>query len=192
VSDIYIIAGQGTAASPIQATQIYLAGIGLGNYDALDIDGSIIGFYTTDRQFIILDPSAGTVTAGFPIGNVLALQNGLAGTNWNPSTVNVAVYVNGEDHAFYVSDAATGWYRLMPTPAPETGYTWSPYASLVGGCSAVCAIETSPGQHQLLIGPATSGPILTRDITAFTDNGVSYEANAVIGSAVLAQPGQVA
>jgi hypothetical protein len=43
-----------------------------------------------------------------------------------------------------------------------------------------------------LIGPKTSGPILKRDDNVFTDNGVAYDAFGLIGSIVLAQPGQLA
>jgi hypothetical protein len=35
-------------------------------------------------------------------------------------------------------------------------------------------------------------PILQRDLTVFSDNGTAYESNAVIGSIVLAYPGQLA
>ena len=46
--------------------------------------------------------------------------------------------------------------------------------------------------HRLLLGPTGTGELLQRDLSVFTDNGTSYPANAVIGSIVLAQPGQVA
>jgi hypothetical protein len=80
----------------------------------------------------------------------------------------------------------------MATPAPESGYTWSPFASLVGGAGAVQSVEVTPGTHRLLVGPIATGSILERNLSVFTDNGATYPANAVIGSCVLAQPGQVA
>jgi hypothetical protein len=192
VSDVYIIPGNGTPTSPIQSGQPYLKGIGLGSYNALDIAGSIIGLFTTDNQFIILDPNSGVSYVGFPIGNRFRKNNGLAGTNWNSSNVYVTWHVNGEDQAWYVSDGTFGWYRLITTPAPETGITWSPFASIQGGCKAVLSVEVSPGVHELLLGPVSSGSILHRDLNTFSDNGTSYAAWAVIGSAVLAQPGQIA
>lgn len=192
VSDVYIIQGLGTSTSPIQGSQPLLPGIGLLSYNALDVNGAIIGLFTTDNQFLILDPSAGTVYAGFPIGDQLRLNNGGLGTSWNPSNVYVAWHVQGEDQAWYVCDGANGWYRLMATPAPETGYTWSPFASIVGGAKAVQSIEISPGVHRLLLGPVTTGEILQRDLSVYADNGTPYSAYAVVGSAVLTQPGQVA
>jgi len=192
VSDVYIIQGLGTQSSPIQGAQPLLPGIGLSSYNALDTNGAIIGLFTTDNQFIILDPSSGTSYAGFPIGDQFRLNNGGLGTSWNPSNVYVAWHVEGEDAAWYVGDGATGWYRLMPTPAPETGSTWSPFAQISGGVRALQSIEVTPGVHRLLLGPASTGEILQRDLSVFSDNGSPYSAYAVVGSAVLTQPGQVA
>jgi hypothetical protein len=192
VSDVYIIQGLGTQSSPIQGSQPLLPGVGLLSYNALDVNGAIIGLFTTDNQFVILDPSAGTVYAGYPIGDQFSLNNGGLGTSWNAANVYVAWHVQGEDQAWYVSDGTTGWYRLMTTPAPETGYTWSPFASITGGVDAVQSIEVTPGVHRLLLGPVSTGEILQRDLSVFSDNGTPYSAYAVVGSAVLTQPGQVA
>ena len=192
VSDVFIVQGNGTSSNPIQAPLPLLPGIGLLSYNALDMNGPIIGLFTTDNQFITLDPSGGVTYAAFPIGDQLRLNNGGVGTSWNPSNVYVAWHVQGEDQGWYVCDGVNGWYRLMSTPAPETGYTWSPFASITGGAKVVQSVEVSPGVHRLLIGVSGSGNILQRDLTVFSDNGTPYSAYAVVGSAVLAQPGQVA
>lgn len=192
VSDVYLIQGSGTSTSPITPGIPVMQGVGLASYNALDVNGSIIGFFTTDNQFVIIDPSSGVSYAGFPIGDQFRLDSGQPGTTWDSSNVYVAWHVNGEDQAWYVGDGQFGWYRLCPTPAPETGYTWSPYATIVGGVKALQSIEVTPGKHQLLLGPVAAGPILKRDLTYFMDNGQAYAASAVVGSAVLAQPGQVA
>ncbi len=81
---------------------------------------------------------------------------------------------------------------MMPTPAPESGLTWCPKATIVSGCRAIQSIETTPGNIQLLIGPSTSGPILFRDYDNSTDDGASYPAWFKLGSLVFAQPGQLA
>jgi len=195
VSDIFIINGTGTSNNPIQSAQPFISGIGLLSYNALALKGTTIGMFTTDKQFLILDPTSGVSIAGFPIGDRLRKNNGQPGTAWNPKNVYVTWHANGEDHAWYLSDGANGWYKLIDTPAPEDPghYTWSPFANIVGGCKAVLSIEVSPGVHELLLGPTGSGEILHRDLTTFTDGASStYGAWAVIGSAVLAQPGQVA
>lgn len=195
VSDMYLIPGQGTANNPIMSGQPFLQGVGILSYNAVGVNGSIVGFFTTDGQFLILDPSAGTVYAGHAIGDKLRQSNGQPGTNWNPANVYVTWHVNGEDQAWYVSDGQLGWYRMCPTPAPESpGITWSPFAAIVGGCKAVQSIETSPGHHDLLLGPTGSGVILERSssLSVFTDNAATYPAYAIIGSIVLVNPGQVA
>lgn len=192
ISDIYILQGNGTISNPLQGALPLLPGYGLSSYNALAVNGAIIGFFSTDNRFIILDPSSGTTDAGFPIGDQLRLNNGNPGQSWNPKNVYVTWHVQGEDQAWYLSDGVNGWYRLMSTPAPESGFTWSPFAAITGGARAVQSLETTPGVHKLLIGPATTGVILQRDLNTFADNGTAYPANAVVGSAVLTQPGQVA
>jgi hypothetical protein len=192
VSDVYIIQGNGTSSSPIISAVPLLPGIGLLSYNALDMNGPTIGLFTTDNQFIILDPSSGVSYVGFPIGDQLRLNNGNPGQSWNPSNVYVAWHVQGEDQAWYLCDGANGWYRLMSTPAPESGYTWSPFASITGGAKAVQSVEVTPGVHKLLIGPTGTGNILQRNLSVFSDNGAAYDSWAMVGSMSLTQPGQVA
>jgi hypothetical protein len=202
VSDVYIIAGSGTSGSPILPAIPYLTGVGLANYNALDINGGLIGFFTTDKQFVIFNPSAGLSYVGYPIGNLLRLNNGSAGTSWNTSKCYVAWHINGEDQAWYLADGVNGWYKCIATPAPEQGsVAWSPFATIAGsgGAGAIKSVETSPGVHNLLVGQTSSSSnILARSITATSDggttdiNGTTYSAYGVIGSIVLAQPGQVA
>ena len=192
VSDVSVIQGSAIAGVPILPALPLMQGVGLSSYNALDINGSIIGFFTSDSQFCTLDPSSGCSYVGFPIGDQFRLNNGTPGQSWNPSSVYVTWHVQGEDQGWYVADGVNGWYRMLPTPAPETGNSWCPFATITGGARAVQSIEISPGVHRLLVGPTATGPILKRDLSAWQDNGSNYPAWAVIGSAVLAQPGQVA
>lgn len=200
LSDIYIIPGSGTANSPILPAIPYLTGVGLGSYNALDINGGIIGFFTTDSQFVIFDPSAGLSYVGFNIGDQFRQNNGSPGTSWNSSKVYVAWYISGEDQGWYVADGVNGWFRMIATPSPEQGnVAWSPFATIQGTAGAIASIETSPGVHNLLIGQTSSdGNIVTRSLAATTDNGstgsngTTYLAYGVIGSIILANPGQIA
>jgi hypothetical protein len=202
ISDVYIIAGQGTTTNPIQPGEPYLPGVGLLSYNALDNCGTIIGLLTTDGTQMMIDPGGGFIDSGQPIGNNFALRkNDVLGQNWNPSDAYVAWYVNGEDQAWYIADGQTGWYRLCATPAPETGYSWSPFAQIAGGTNdspsiqAVQSIEVQPGIKRLLSGPFGTGQILRRASLAtpsFTDGAAAYRAYADIGSLVLVDPGQAA
>ena len=202
ISDVYLIAGQGTASNPIQPGQPYLPGVGLLSYNALDNCGTIIGLLTTDGTQMMIDPGGGFLDSGQPIGNNFGLRNtSVLGQNWNPSAAYITWYVNGEDQAWYIGDGETGWYRLCATPSPETGYSWSPFAQISDGThaapsiKAVQSIEVQPGVKRLLVGPSGSGQILRRaslSTPSFTDGDLSYHAYADIGSLVLVNPGQVA
>ena len=205
ISDVYIIAGQGTTNNPIQPGAPYLPGVGVLSYNAVDNCGTIIGLLTTDGTQMMIDPGAGFTDSGQPIGNIFGLQkNNVIGQNWNPSSVYITWYVNSEDQAWYIADGQVGWYRLCATPAPESGYSWSPFAQIAGGTylpdgtpsiQAVQSIEVQPGIKRLLIGPYGVGQVLRRASLAtpsFTDGGSPYRAYADIGSLVLVNPGQVA
>lgn len=170
---------------------------GLLGYNSLDVVGSSIYLINSKRMAKQIDIGSGESEAGFPIGDVLAYGNGTYPAI-NPATCYVSYHEeNSTDCGLYLAQPGAAlnawWYRMNPTPAPETGLTWSPLAVNTQGYSAVQSIETSPGIHQLLMGPPVggSGPILFRDPTTFADNGTPYIAYADIGSLVIAQPGQV-
>jgi hypothetical protein len=184
LSDVYLI--QGTTTSSFFSAPFYM-GLGLQNYNAFAVNGSTLYMFTSDYQVISFDMSSGPSEVGFPIGDQFTAPK------WDAGTVRATWHISGSaDKGLYVSDFSTGWWRLYPTPAPETGLTWAPFAALAAGCSQVQSVETSPGVHNLLIGPQTSGPILKRDSSVYTDNGTPYFANLTLGSIVLAQPGQLA
>jgi len=218
LSDVLVIPFNGQV---IQPGQIYVPGLGLSSYNALDINGTTFGMFTTDHQFVIFEPQRAVAHEGHAIANVLRLDIDEPGMAWNPATAYVAHYVNGEDLGWFLSDGTFGWYRLIETPAPDSneGVCWSPFANINPvttygysgqGCGAIKSVEVAPGQHDLLIGPALNGgtsgygTILYRDLDASTDggegnykggflvNGTTYPAFAVFGSYVVAQPGQVA
>jgi hypothetical protein len=156
VSDIYIIPNQGRTILP---SLPYVPGVGLSSYNALDISGPLVGFFSTDHQFINFNPSAGVNIVSMPIGDQFRKNTGQPGTSWNPKNVYVAWYVNGEDMGWFVADGVNGWYRLINNPAPDFGQSWSPFATIVNGVKAIKSVETAPGVHNLLLGPSSSAPI---------------------------------
>jgi hypothetical protein len=183
-SDVYIVAGGPQTTTFF--TQPLLPGTGLLSFNALDVQGGRIFLLTSDRQFVGIDPSAGESEMGFPVGDQLA--------TFDPALAYVTAHIAGSaDKAVYVSDGSTGWFRLNPNQAPQSGPVWSTKAAVVGGCKAVQSIEIAPGVHKLLVGgTGANQPILMRDLTAFADNGSAYPANFTMGSLILAQPGQLA
>ncbi|HTH42894.1 MAG TPA: hypothetical protein VL498_07000 [Terracidiphilus sp.] len=181
-SDVWVVLGQGTSSSPFYVIN-FQQGVGLANQDAFAVNGSTAYGMLTSGQVVSMDPGAGEVEVGFPIGD---LFNELYTTD---ATYMAWHQGSSADMALYVADGSLGWFRMAAVAAPESGNVWSPRALITNGVKAIASIEVQPGQKRLLLGPAAPGPILMRDSTVSTDNGVSYEATAIIGSMVVAQPG---
>lgn len=205
ISDVYIIYGNGSAVAALAGTNginlfyaaPFLAHRGISSPFALEIQGTTIYMMTSDNEVISLDPNSADSEIGYPIGAPnFAYPSAESLASFNPAGTYVTWHVSGSDRALYVSDGLTGWFRCNPNLPPDgasTGPVWSPKANITGGCKAVQSIETAPGVWQLLIGPSTGGGnILYRNIGVFTDNAVAYPANFIMGSIVLAQPGQLA
>src|SRR6266478_585244 len=186
VSDIFLIAGNGTSSSPLFPVP-YAENVGLLSYNALTVNGVVISFFTSDAQVLSLDPNAGFSEIGANIGDQFEKSN------WTPASAYVTYHSSGsQDKATYVADGSTGWFRCLATPSPESGLTWSTFATIVGGVKAVQSIEVAPGIHKLLLGPTGTGQILNRSLTSWQDNTTSYTANSTIGSLMLAESGRIA
>src|SRR6185312_9211405 len=123
VSDVYLLSGQATASSPI-FSQPFLPGKGILSYNALTTNGTLIYVFTTAKSVMVLDPSSGFSDLGFPIGDQFK------SSQWDASQVYLSWHEYGEDVGLLVCDGLTGWFRCNPTPAPETGVTWSPFAAI--------------------------------------------------------------
>ncbi len=160
---------------------------GILSQNAIAARGTQISLFTTDFQLVTISAGAGFSNNGFAIADKLAALN--------PANVYLTYHVSGLDHALYLGDGSTGWYRAVLEQPPDyqmTGPVWSPKSAIVGGCGALKSVEVSPGVWKLLIGSTAAGPVLYRDSTysTFTDNGTFYPANVTVGSIVLAQPGE--
>lgn len=179
-ANTYVILGTGTQSNPFYTT-IYMPGVGILNYDAVDIIGSTIYLMTSKGKLASIDPSAGYMEIGFPIGDQFSnvttgvgvfdgFETTAGGALYDPLTARVTWHEQESgDTAIYVSDGRWGWFRYSPVTAPESGYVWSPRASLLGGCSFVQSVEVAPGINKLLIAPYGGGPILMRDASVSTD-----------------------
>lgn len=193
--NVYVILGTGTSTNPFYSTT-YMPTVGFLGYDAITIVGSTLYGFTSNNKFISLDPSAGYVECGFPIGDQFnkVTTGGINTALYNPATTYVSWNERSSgDSGIYVADGAVGWFRYSPVASPESGYLWSPRAAIEGGTSAVMSVETSPGVQTLLIGPKVSGDTLFRDDTVNADNGVPYDDCFVtIGNVVLCETGEVA
>lgn len=197
-TDLYIIGG-GPSFSTYYS-QLLVPGLGILSWNAVAIIKGLPYVFTSDSQLISIDPSGGILRAGHPIGDKLV--------KFNPANVYLTYHTSGDlDHALFIGDGVSGWYRCDPSLAPDadtTGPVWSPFALVNGGnIKAIQSIETSPGVHSLLIGDSRANQsILTRDssFTVFTDGGnptsgvggTAYDAYFTMGNIVLCAPGQMA
>ena len=186
-TDVYAIGGGPNIGD--YYSQMLAPTVGLGSYNALTMVLGLPYLFTSDRQFVSVDPSGGFTRIGHPIGDKLSL--------YTPSQVYVTYHSYGDqEHALFISNGSTEWYRCDPYPTPDsqmTGPIWSPKATISGGFKALVSVETSSGK-QLFIGPTGVGKILARDstFTTFADNGAAYSSYATIGNVVLAHAGQMA
>jgi hypothetical protein len=193
-SDMWVLLGQGTFdgnGNPVSPFYLvnFQQGVGILSQDAFSVNGSTAYAMLASGQVISMDPGAGEVEVGFPIGNIFD-------DFMNPATAYLAWHQGkSKDTALYVADGSSYWHRMAAVAAPESGNVWSPPAQITspGKVKAIASVETAPGIKSLVLGPSVDGnPILVRDYTTNQDAGVSYQANAYIASVVLAQPGLVA
>ena len=188
VTDVYLIGG-GPAISTYYS-QLLCPTVGLLSPNAVTMVLGVPYLFTSDLQLIAIDPSGGFSRIGHPIGDKLSL--------YNPTSVYVTYHSFGDqEHAVFISNGSSEWYRCDPYPTPDaqlTGPVWSPRATIAGGFKALQSVETSPGTRTLLVGPASAGTILGRDstFTTFTDNGSAYSSFFTMGNIVLAHSGQMA
>jgi hypothetical protein len=184
-SDVWAILGQGTANSPFYVVS-FQQGVGLANQDAIDVNGSTGYGMLSSSQVVSMDPGAGELEVGFPIGDQFD-------SLYDSQEVYIAWHQgSSSDMGLYVADGSTGWFRMASVAAPESGHVWSPFAEIVGGVKAIASMEIAPGDKRLLLGPAAQGkPILMRDPTTHLDALQPYQAFVNIGAIVLAKPGTV-
>jgi hypothetical protein len=193
---VEVIGGGPLTASFFSVT--WAPGVGLLNFNALDILAGEMYFFSADNQFRIMTPSLNIANAGFALGDQFANQpsSGVSDANWDPNKIYVASHQSGVDNCIFVADGSTGWYRLNPHQVgaqQSTEPIWSPFAAITGGCKMVQSVEIVPGVKRLLVGAtACNQQILKRDLTFFTDNGTPYDAFFVMGAITLAHSSQIA
>jgi hypothetical protein len=161
-------------------SQVSIApGIGLGNFNGLDVFAGEIFFFANSRELMLMTPNLQLSGAGFAVADRLA--------EYDPTKAYVAFHTANNDTAFYISNGSTEYRRCNPRQSPFGTAVWSPRATPVNGIQLLQSVETSAGVKQLLIGSTGSNkPILFRDLNNFSDNGEAYEAFGTVGSIVLA------
>lgn len=200
-SGIQIILGLGVAGSNFYATNYYDK-VSISGYDAVDTSNNAVFLMESNRKVSTVaieypfNPQGGYTELGFPIGDQFkkVTTGGISASLYDPATTLLSWNQESTDETgMYVADGAVGWFRMGIVNPPESGFCWNPRAAIAGGTSAVQSVETTAGNCQLLIGPASgTGPILCRDDsgTVYTDNTVTYPAWDIKGVNLLCSTGQ--
>jgi hypothetical protein len=199
-SGIQIILGGGTSSNPFGMTSYY-NNVNVTGYNCVCIQGTTMYVLEANLKLSSIaieypfNPNTGYTEIGFPIGDQFkkVTTGGISQALYSSATAYLSWNNQGTDeNALYVADGAVGWFRMSQVSPPETGLMWHPRRAIVGGTSAVQAMETAPGVTQLLIGPAAPGPILCRDDsgTEWSDNGTAYPSWDAKGVNILCSTGQ--
>lgn len=189
-SDLYLIGGGPSITT--YYSQLLVPGLSLLSWNALTTLRGVPHLFTGDRQFLSLDANTGLTRIGHKIGDKLQ--------TFDPTKVYVTYHSFGDlDHALFVGDGSTGWYRCDPNMAPDgdiSGPVWSPFAQVNGGnIKMINSTETSPGNFTLLVGDSRGGQLLlarSSAYTSFVDNVSPYDAYFTMGNIMLVNPGQIA
>jgi hypothetical protein len=135
--------------------------------------------YTSNRQLFSISDTLQEV--GFPVGDHLA-------SDFDPTATYLALHRNGTDQGLWMSNGTTKMRRFSLATQ-----SWDTEHQVVNGAGAIASIEATNSVWKLFTGrTAGSGYILARDTTTYQDDGSSYSAFAVVGTMVLAPPGQLA
>jgi hypothetical protein len=174
---IYVIVGN----NPLNFFVAQFSTNGISNPSALTIDSGNLVFFSTDRRLLVIQ-SSNVADMGVAIADQLALLN--------PTKVSVTAHVAGtNDKAIYLCDGSSTIYRLNPSQLPEGTLAWSTPYTPSPAPSFVSSVETAAGVRQLLVG--STNTLLYRNVSTYTDAGGNYTANFVMGSLVLASPGNL-
>jgi hypothetical protein len=162
---------------------------GISNPNAIFKDGSLIGLFSTQKQYWQLEGNK--EETGEHIADYLT-------TNFPSDSTYVTMHRDGLDVGVFLSNGTNQVLRY----GTNIG-SWSVPAYPISGAGALRSIETTVGVYSLMLAAPSSAAanpknyILARDVNSWSDNGV-YGANAgtfykncyvTIGSITLSQPG---
>jgi hypothetical protein len=172
-SDMYIIPGYDLSSF---YSKLFMPNFGVLNPRCMAQDGDLLFMYTTSRQIIAI---ASTLdNAGFVVSDQFQ-------TSFPPNSCSLAMHRSGYDSGLFLSNGAGTILRYsLDTESWSTPYT------VVNG-TTIASIEATLGSYRLFLGSSV-GHILSRDITAFNDDGSTYTGYGTIGPLVMDVPGEQA
>jgi hypothetical protein len=166
----------------------FLSNFGISNPNAIFRDGSIIGQFTTQKQYFDIQGNQ-KAEVGSHIADYLA-------ANFNAATTYATMHRDGLDVGLFLSNGTDQILRS----GTNIENAWSVPATPSFGCGALRSIETSVGVYSLMLATPAGGAqnyLYARDLNSWGDggtyganNGTPYTlCNVVIGSITLSQPG---
>lgn len=174
VDDAYVVLGTDTGSFNSKRWQ---QNFGAASQNCVAQDGDLLFVFTSRGQLFQIDSQLTEI--GFPIQAMLGA--------YTPASVYMTLHRAGADEGLFISNGTTDIWRYSISMG-----AWSTVAQPVGGVKCLSSIEVSTANYRLMMGRATaSGFILSRDTSAYADDGSAYSANVVIGL-VLSPPRQVA
>jgi hypothetical protein len=153
-----------------------LSNFGISNPNALFRDGSILGQFTTQRQYFDIVGGQKEET-GQKIADYLS-------ANFAPQNSYLTMHRNGEDVGVFISNGVDQVLRFG-----SNIQAWSVPAFPLGGAGALRSVETSVGIMSLMLAPPTGGSTTTLvgPLNAGTGTNV-----AVVGGAAWSNPSNIA
>jgi hypothetical protein len=169
--DISIVRGISTASFTVTD---FAKDIGMRTWTAGDSDGTNIYLYTSDRQFLLLNPNGFTAVSANIADRISVVD---------PTKAYVAQYrYTAKENLVVVGDGSTYLY-----PYNQELAAWNLPQQPIGGVSAIGTVETTPGVFEFWRAkPGVGSTITYRDVTSFLDEGTPYLCNVIFGPIPLA------
>ena len=171
LDDILIVRGISTASFTVND---FAKDIGMRTWTAGDTDGTNSYIYTSDRQFLLLNPNGFASISGNVADTISAVD---------PTKAYVSMFrYTALENWIFLADGSTFIY-----PYNAELVAWATKQAPVDGVGAIGTVELTPGVYQLWRAkPVQQSTISFRDSTVFADEGAAYPCFAVFGPITVA------
>lgn len=166
LDEILIVRGISTASFVVND---FAKDTGMRTWTAGDTDGTNAYIYTSDRQFLLVNP------------------NGLSSISGNVADTISVVDPTKAYVSLFRYTALQNWIFLADGSTTIYGYNqdvgaWATKQVPVNGVGAIGTIESTPGEYQFWRArPVEQSHISFRDSTIFADEGLTYPCSATFG-----------
>ena len=147
----------------------FVKDIGMRKWTAADTDGSNVYLYSSDRQFLLINPN-GFTSISANIADVISAVD--------PTKAYVSMFrYTAQENWIFLADGSTTVF-----PYNQELGAWATKQLPVNGIGAIGTVETAPGVFQFWRSRPVVGSLLSfRDLTTFADEGLTYPCQAIFG-----------